>query len=994
MAEESLSAPIFVTIVQRNEEADYYTNKYPPYPPPPPKYPHEPEYYPPPPPPPKYHHKPEYHPLPIPTYPPPPPPPPIYHPVPDYHPPPPPKYHHDNQYHHFQVQAKYYHGSDYNEPSYHKPKFFDESLYHHDIEYHPPSPPPLPLPKHKIDHPSHPPVYHPKIHHEPKHQHSYLPPTPPPPRNFHKPDYYKEPGYQHHEVQYSAPTKYEYHLDIYDRKDNYEPHYYDHPKLPTNHQVLQPKPYQNLKEPIEEVKHEYRKGSRSFEHSISHHTAVHVDGDNLYRDAPPHGFIKAKYEPSTIYHPEPHYSPLRSTTSSYQRYNEAPLPLPLQPPASHHDIKSDHSPKTKHLLSLPLSSPQPFHDVPLPAPLPSLEDVDPLIFEPIFSYNDYFDEATKIPVGDFSISVSSLLLPRDSPFDFYLNQENTYSSQLPKKIIAFTNPPSSSILPTYKSPTFTAEEEEEEYYQNGLTYTLLTSAKPPLLPTTYSDLPVTYNASAVLATPSRAPEVPVASSLLTSMASESPAVSKEIAKSTTVTPVVHAFQELKIQEPTNDSMINLTVSETLDSLTVMTQPTLTTPRLKLILPPTDLTVTPTAITALSRTDSLIMSENFIADDSSKMTQDAILFTDVLTDTSVELVDTSADSPTTQVFIADPKLRLQSTEPTLTPVAITALPQTDDSVLAESLVTDNSFEMTDDKVLLATGPDTTKEPSTMQGFLTETTSTRPILKQKLHKNKVTNKVNQTSTLTMNQLAATQSGQSRRDFLELFYPNRNPTLSISLFSPNAISPNDRNKLAQFFLSNKKVSDSNASTVFITEKEENLKSLTNNSSEKQQKSPDQSKKRLRVKQSSKQEKNLTIMQFHSELHSYPIAEDGFKPVLIPSELITTNKTSQTTTTNTYSSKSQSQTLPVSIYSTKQSPSGTYGSKSSSSSSISSMYESKPTGYRSPVSIFGPSKSSKWLVTTQQEKILSLQRNSKTRVSSQVTDKNNWNLPMYFQL
>ncbi|XP_071551243.1 uncharacterized protein [Panulirus ornatus] len=404
VAEESLSAPIFVTIVQRNEEADYFTDKYPPYPPPPPpsKYHHKPEYYPPPPPPPKYQSKPEYHSLPIPPYLPPPPPP-IYHPVPAYHPPPPPRYHQDDAYHHFEVKAKYYHASDYNEPSYHKPKFFDESLYHHDIEYHPPPPPPLPLPKYKRDYSSHPPVYHPKIHHEPKHQHSYLPPPPSPPKTVHKPDHYPDPEYHHHEVQYhhSAPANYEYHLDVYDRKDNYEPHYQDHSKRSINHQAPQLQTYLDKEEPIEEVKHEYRKGSRAFEHSASHLTAVHVNGDNLYKDAPPHGFIKAKYETSAAYHPEPLYPPLPPPTSIHQRYNEAPLPLPPHPPASHHEIKLDNSPKTRHLLPAhpnPMPSPEPFHDVPLPAPLPSLEDVDPLIFEPIFSYNDYFDAATKFPL--------------------------------------------------------------------------------------------------------------------------------------------------------------------------------------------------------------------------------------------------------------------------------------------------------------------------------------------------------------------------------------------------------------------------------------------------------------------------------------------------------------------------------------------------------------------------------------------------------------------
>ncbi|XP_042230488.1 atrophin-1-like isoform X1 [Homarus americanus] len=285
VAEESLSAPIFVTIVQRNHEADYFLDKHPVHPSPSP-YHHPPEYYPPPPPPPSYHPEPEHHP-----------PPPKYHPVPEYHPPiPPSKYYHDKGYHSYETETKYYHASDYNEPSYHKPKFYPETLYDHKLEYHPPPPPPLPLSKPEKGYQYDPPVYHPPSHHD------YLPPPPPPPKPYHETDYYHEPDYYHPEVHHHhpPPPKYEYHLDVYDRKDDYKPQYYDHPY---------PDPYLDHTEPVEEVKHEYRKGSRSFEYGVSQLASLHVNRDALYEDAPPHGFIKAKYEPPAVYHPEPLYSP-------------------------------------------------------------------------------------------------------------------------------------------------------------------------------------------------------------------------------------------------------------------------------------------------------------------------------------------------------------------------------------------------------------------------------------------------------------------------------------------------------------------------------------------------------------------------------------------------------------------------------------------------------------------------------------------------------------
>ncbi|XP_064103368.1 uncharacterized protein LOC135213317 [Macrobrachium nipponense] len=356
-AEESASAPIFVTIVQRHKEADYFIDNHHPYHSPPP----------PPPPPPVYHPEPHYHPHP----------PLKYHPTPEYYPPPP----HPPpplDYYHYEKESKYYHASDYHEPSYHKPKFVHDIKYVEEHEHYPPPPPPLPLPKHEKGHHYAPPVYHAKSYHETKVQHDYVPPPPPPPKVYHEPvivhkghhhkkDYYiPEPEYHH-----PAPTTYEYSVKIYDRKDDFEPEYYDLPKAY----------HPGYEEPIKEVKHEYKKGSRSFEHSISKLPPVHIVADDLYDPPPPHGFIKAKYETPASYSPPHHHRynkdhPLPKTSYHTTHYKDSvPVPPPLPPPP---ELTEDS------------------YEVPLPAPLPSLEDVDPLIFDPILPYNEYFEDASRI----------------------------------------------------------------------------------------------------------------------------------------------------------------------------------------------------------------------------------------------------------------------------------------------------------------------------------------------------------------------------------------------------------------------------------------------------------------------------------------------------------------------------------------------------------------------------------------------------------------------
>ncbi|XP_047471348.1 extensin-like [Penaeus chinensis] len=225
-AEESLSAPIFLTIVQRTKEADYFIDDHHPYPPPPP---------PPPPPPSEHSYEQEY-------YPPPPPPP---------------------HYHLYDPQPKYYRASEYGEPKYNPPEFYHETDHHHALEYYsspPPPPPPPPHPKHVKSHYYEPPAYHPALHHEPKHTDYLPPPPPPPPPAYHEPKYtseahYHAPDYYHHEINHykTIPTKYEYHLNIHDRKDGYhEPVYHPPPKY--HHPI--PIPHSTHVESIEEVKHE------------------------------------------------------------------------------------------------------------------------------------------------------------------------------------------------------------------------------------------------------------------------------------------------------------------------------------------------------------------------------------------------------------------------------------------------------------------------------------------------------------------------------------------------------------------------------------------------------------------------------------------------------------------------------------------------------------------------------------------------------------------
>ncbi|XP_066939231.1 uncharacterized protein [Macrobrachium rosenbergii] len=459
-AEESASAPIFVTIVQRHKEADYFIDNHHPYHPPPP----------PPPPPPVYHPEPHYH-NPHPPL--------KYHPTPEYYPPPPPPPPVD--YYHYEKESKYYHASDYHEPSYHKPKFVHDIKYVEEHEHYPPPPPPLPLPKHEKGYHYAPPVYHAKSYHETKVQHDYVPPPPPPPKVYHEPvivhkghhhkkDYYiPEPEYHH-----PAPTTYEYSVKIYDRKDDFEPEYYDLPKAY----------HPGYEEPIKEVKHEYKKGSRSFEHSVSKLPPVHIVADDLYDPPPPHGFIKAKYEKPASYSPPHHHRynkdhPLPKTSYHTSHYKDSvPVPPPLPPPP---ELTEDS------------------YEVPLPAPLPSLEDVDPLIFDPILPYNAYFEDASRIAVGDEfpSSDLPNTPLPREYPFLFDLDPNKHYSSQIPNVHTSITNTPKLTF--TYYPPTFPAEEEAEEEEEDSLQQGLTTASmysNPELHTSVSTGIPVTLSSNA------------------------------------------------------------------------------------------------------------------------------------------------------------------------------------------------------------------------------------------------------------------------------------------------------------------------------------------------------------------------------------------------------------------------------------------------------------------------------------------------------------------
>ncbi|ROT78901.1 hypothetical protein C7M84_002362 [Penaeus vannamei] len=285
-------------------------------------------------------------------------------------------------------------------------------------------------------------------------------------------------------------------------------------------------PYSTHAESIEEVKHEYRKGSRSFEHSVSRVPPVHVYGDDLYKDAPPHGFITAKYE--AAHHPPPPVPPLQRPVAFTQPTESVPEPLP----------------------------PLIVHDTPLPPHLPSLEDEDPLIFDPILPYNDYFDAAIEAEEAQ-----TSTVPP---------------SPRLPVTSLSTTAAATASTIPS--APTTTTEFPEVLDLP-----TSMSTAQEPLVTTTViteilTTLPVSVDTTP---TPLITQETPVTLSTLSSVT-----FSPSLANSS---PPTEDFRvsELEIQElPSRVPINSLPESNSREPLDPKTFPTATKPTLRLRSPPT------------------------------------------------------------------------------------------------------------------------------------------------------------------------------------------------------------------------------------------------------------------------------------------------------------------------------------------------------------------------------------------------------------------------
>ncbi|XP_042230491.1 mucin-2-like isoform X2 [Homarus americanus] len=480
----------------------------------------------------------------------------------------------------------------------------------------------------------------------------------------------------------------------------------------------------------------------------------------------------------------------------------------------------------------------------------------------------------------------------------------------------------------------TTAEEAESLSQQGLTYTTATPAKPSLLPTAYTLSPVTSTTSSkVFESSDRTPEVPETSSPLTFAASESPVASTEVVPTPTVSPNNLVFPEQKIKRrPLKDTLEN---SEGGKSLEVLTQPTVTTPKLRLT--PSDLIMNPVVITTHTQNEKPVMSESLVTDDSPEMTNETILLIEDSTNTPDRLADTLVQTPvTTQQSVGETET-----------IRLTHTP--------DGLV------------------DASVETPTTQQIVDEIQLSRLTAKDKLQRLRIMDEVNVRETSS--QPTSTQTIQSSKDLFELFYPNHNPT-SLAPLSPNTINHTDINKLARFFLFNKKEADTSESLAKNLLPEE-AKILT--STEQQT---------LRPISISKQ--NVTILQFPRELPSDPIAEGGFQPVLNPSKPINNNRTDQTLIPNNYGIMfpSNMSTLLPSICGTIQTPSNVmYDSRSSShiySKTISTVH-------MLPGNTYGSNRPSRWLVTAQKVKILSLEGRVRTTPNAQVNGKGKrWSFPM----